>query len=147
MREHREFFEPFVDDTTSFERYGTLILTASNLLVSTSCPGRRTLKLVTTGNDLCHLLVALLDEPGTHAGNDAIVAFAGSHEAVVVVHQLNVPLYHIGPHGREKSRLPLRELHVAYHNGDHYDSIRMLGEIDGIECAAMVHVRVQKFKP
>ncbi|CAG0913396.1 unnamed protein product [Notodromas monacha] len=104
MRENRELFEPFIDDSISFERH-----------------------------------VSLLGEPGTHAGNDAIVAFAGFHKAVVVVHQLNTPLYHIATQGFDDSR-SLKELHVAYHNGEHYDSVRKLHEPDGLEVPACIHV-------
>ncbi|XP_072305732.1 OTU domain-containing protein 3 [Eucyclogobius newberryi] len=65
-----------------------------------------------------------LSQPGTFAGNDAIVAFARSEEVKVVIHQLNTPLWEIN--GTEK--LPCRELHIAYRYGDHYDSVRKIGD-------------------
>ncbi|KAK2897924.1 OTU domain-containing protein 3 isoform X1 [Channa argus] len=65
-----------------------------------------------------------LSQPGTFAGNDAIVAFARSQQVKVVIHQLNTPLWEIN--GAEK--LVCRELHIAYRYGDHYDSVRQIGD-------------------
>ncbi|GAA6107232.1 OTU domain-containing protein 3-like [Tachysurus ichikawai] len=68
--------------------------------------------------------VSDLAEPGTFAGNDAIVAFARSQQVKVVIHQLNAALWEIN--GSEK---PLcQELHIAYRNGNHYDSVRHLAD-------------------
>lgn len=65
-----------------------------------------------------------LSQPGTFAGNDAIVAFARSQQLKVVIHQLNTPLWEIN--GAEKQAC--RELHIAYRYGDHYDSVRRTGD-------------------
>ncbi|CAL8363849.1 unnamed protein product [Lota lota] len=65
-----------------------------------------------------------LSQPGTFAGNDAIVAFARSQELKVVIHQLNTPLWEIK--GVEKQAC--REMHIAYRYGDHYDSVRRIGD-------------------
>ncbi|XP_029290794.1 OTU domain-containing protein 3 isoform X1 [Cottoperca gobio] len=65
-----------------------------------------------------------LSQPGTFAGNDAIVAFARSQQVKVVIHQLNAPLWEIN--GAEKQ--VCRELHIAYRYGDHYDSVRRTGD-------------------
>lgn len=65
-----------------------------------------------------------LSQPGTFAGNDAIVAFARSQQVKVVIHQLNTPLWEIN--GVEKQAC--RELHIAYRYGDHYDSVRRTGD-------------------
>lgn len=65
-----------------------------------------------------------LSQPGTFAGNDAIVAFARSQQVKVVIHQLNTPLWEIN--GAEKQ--VCRELHIAYRYGDHYDSVRRVGD-------------------
>ncbi|XP_069954089.1 OTU domain-containing protein 3 isoform X1 [Cherax quadricarinatus] len=90
MRQHRNDFEPFVEDDVPFDRH------LSNLA-----------------------------ELGTYAGNDCIVAFARLHEVVVVIHQLNAPLWQIC--GREgKKNMP--ELHISYHNGDHYNSVRKIND-------------------
>lgn len=42
-----------------------------------------------------HSPVSDLAEPGTFAGNDAIVAFARSQQVKVVIHQLNAPLWEV----------------------------------------------------
>lgn len=42
------------------------------------------------------LAVSNLSQPGTFAGNDAIVAFARSQQVKVVIHQLNTPLWEVG---------------------------------------------------
>ncbi|PWA33005.1 hypothetical protein CCH79_00016893 [Gambusia affinis] len=65
-----------------------------------------------------------LAQSGTFAGNDAIVAFARSQQVKVVIHQLNAPLWEIN--GVEKQAC--RELHIAYRYGDHYDSVRRVGD-------------------
>ncbi|XP_052571865.1 OTU domain-containing protein 3 isoform X2 [Peromyscus californicus insignis] len=68
--------------------------------------------------------VASLAKPGTFAGNDAIVAFARNHQLNVVIHQLNAPLWQI--RGTDKSSV--RELHIAYRYGEHYDSVRRIND-------------------
>nr|XP_045006234.1 OTU domain-containing protein 3 isoform X2 [Jaculus jaculus] len=68
--------------------------------------------------------VASLAKPGTFAGNDAIVAFARNHQLNVVIHQLNAPLWQI--RGTDKSTV--RELHIAYRYGEHYDSVRRIND-------------------
>ncbi|XP_068271291.1 OTU domain-containing protein 3 [Nyctibius grandis] len=65
-----------------------------------------------------------LAKPGTFAGNDAIVAFARKHQMNVVIHQLNAPLWQI--QGTDKNNA--RELHIAYRNGQHYDSVRRIND-------------------
>ncbi|XP_076874526.1 OTU domain-containing protein 3 isoform X2 [Brachyhypopomus gauderio] len=79
--------------------------------------------------------VSNLAQPGTFAGNDAIVAFARSHQVKVVIHQLNAPLWEIN--GSEKTLC--RELHIAYRYGDHYDSVRHIA--DNSESPA--HLRIE----
>lgn len=71
----------------------------------------------------------LLQEDGTYAGNDVLVAFSRSHNVTIVIHQLNEPLWHISPNGEEKQD---RELHISYHNGDHYNSIRKRGQLNSL---------------
>uniref|UniRef100_A0A3B4AHU3 OTU domain-containing protein 3 n=1 Tax=Periophthalmus magnuspinnatus TaxID=409849 RepID=A0A3B4AHU3_9GOBI len=79
-----------------------------------------------------------LSQPGTFAGNDAIVAFARSQEVKVVIHQLNTPLWEIN--GSENQLC--RELHIAYRYGDHYDSVRKIG--DNTESPAQLRIEGQK---
>lgn len=65
-----------------------------------------------------------LERDGTYAGNDSLVAFARAKNVTIVIHQLNEPLWQI--HGGETGNT---ELHISYHNGDHYNSIRKRGQI------------------
>ena len=65
--------------------------------------------------------ISWLRKKGTHAGNDAIVAFAKLHHLNVAIHQLSQPILRI--HGAKDSTIA-RELHIAYHNGEHYSSVR-----------------------
>ncbi|KAK2106082.1 OTU domain-containing protein 3 [Saguinus oedipus] len=101
MIKQREDFEPFVEDDVPFEKHD-----------QTS---------VAIGLDF---LMASLAKPGTFAGNDAIVAFARNHQLNVVIHQLNAPLWQI--RGTDKSSV--RELHIAYRYGEHYDSVRRIND-------------------
>ncbi|NWS76767.1 OTUD3 protein, partial [Crotophaga sulcirostris] len=68
--------------------------------------------------------VTNLTKPGTFAGNDAIVAFARNNQLNVVIHQLNAPLWQI--QGTDKK--DVRELHIAYRYGEHYDSVRRIND-------------------
>ncbi|XP_051493491.1 OTU domain-containing protein 3 isoform X2 [Apus apus] len=68
--------------------------------------------------------VTNLAKPGTFAGNDAIVAFARNNQLNVVIHQLNAPLWQI--QGTDQSNV--RELHIAYRYGEHYDSVRRISD-------------------
>ncbi|XP_040278405.1 OTU domain-containing protein 3 [Bufo bufo] len=63
-----------------------------------------------------------LAQPGTFAGNDAIVSFARNNQVDVVIHQLNNPLWQI----RGSDKANARELHIAYRYGEHYDSVRSI---------------------
>ena len=67
--------------------------------------------------------ISWLRKKGTHAGNDTIVAFAKLHHLNVAIHQLSQPILMI--HGVEDSTIA-RELHIAYHNGEHYSSVRRI---------------------
>ncbi|XP_051915781.1 OTU domain-containing protein 3 isoform X1 [Hippocampus zosterae] len=80
-----------------------------------------------------------LAQPGTFAGNDAIVAFARSQQVKVVIHQLNTPLWEIN--GTEKQMC--RELHIAYRYGDHYDSVRRIGD----NSESHGRLRIQNLQP
>lgn len=68
-----------------------------------------------------------LAQPGTFAGNDAIVAFARLHNVSVVIHQLNSKVWVIHP-SNDQNHCNGREVHIAYHNGDHYNSVRSIGD-------------------
>jgi len=88
------------------------------------------------------LLVSELAKLGEYAGNDAIVAFARLYQVTVVIHQPNFPLWQIKDwesvagdnltKNDEKHFESNRQLHIAYHGGDHYDSVRRLGDTSHI---------------
>ncbi|XP_072283340.1 OTU domain-containing protein 3 isoform X2 [Pyxicephalus adspersus] len=77
-----------------------------------------------------------LAQPGTFAGNDAIVAFARNNQVNVVIHQLNNPLWQI----RGSDKTNVRELHIAYRYGEHYDSVRRIN--DNTETPANLHTEM-----
>lgn len=66
-----------------------------------------------------------LARPGTYAGNDALVAFARLHKLNIVIHQLDSNPWQIGG---DLAAAGAPQLHLAYHNGEHYSSIRRLGD-------------------
>lgn len=75
-----------------------------------------------------------LSRPGTYAGQDALVAFARLHQVNIVIHQLNSPLWQIEGSEIENAR----ELHLSYHNGEHYSSVRHSGDVENTPA----HVRI-----
>lgn len=77
-----------------------------------------------------------LKKPGTYAGNDAIAAFARLHQVHIVIHQLNSPFLLI--QGTKDPTTP--QLHIAYHNGDHYSSLRWLH--DNTESPANIRLKI-----
>jgi len=107
MLEHQDDFQPFVEDDISFEKH-----------------------------------ISELAKLGEYAGNDAIVAFARLYQVTVVIHQPNFPLWQIKDwesvagdnltKNDEKHFESNRQLHIAYHGGDHYDSVRRLGDTSHI---------------
>lgn len=68
-----------------------------------------------------------LSKLSTHGGNDSIVAFARNHGVNIVIHQLNEPRWVIYG-GEYKQNGQVRELHVSYHNGEHYSSVRHISD-------------------
>ena len=71
-----------------------------------------------------------LSEAGTFGGNECIVAFARLHNVIVVIHQLNSKLWTIRGNECEDKSVPApnSEVHISYHNGDHYNSVRRIGD-------------------
>ena len=64
----------------------------------------------------------LLGKDGTFAGNDAIVAFARNNNVDIVIHQHSSPRFAINAPVNPENI----QLHLAYHNGEHYSSLRRL---------------------
>ena len=79
-----------------------------------------------------------LGENGAFGGNDVLVAFARLHRVNIIIHQLNEPCWQVT--GTSSSSSP--ELHVSYHNGDHYSSVRQI--TDAGEGPGMVEQPVKK---
>ena len=73
-------------------------------------------------------LVKELSQLGTYGGNDSIVAFARNNGVDITIHQLNEPRWVIS--GSQYSRRGKVDLHLSYHNGDHYSSVRTVNDPD-----------------
>ena len=56
------------------------------------------------------------------------MAFARNHGVNIVIHQLNEPRWVINGGDYCKSGGQIRELHISYHNGEHYSSIRHISD-------------------
>ncbi|XP_067945846.1 OTU domain-containing protein 3-like isoform X2 [Watersipora subatra] len=69
--------------------------------------------------------ISNLRKPGTFAGNDSLVAFARLHRVTIVVHQLDSASFSIDGCDNNEG---VAELHLTYHHGEHYSSIRRLGD-------------------
>jgi hypothetical protein len=78
--------------------------------------------------------VQRLSQAGTFAGNDVIVAFARLHTVSVVIHQLNSPAWVIHPSKDSQEQGGVlsgnREVHIFYHNCNHYNSGQLFFYID-----------------
>lgn len=81
-------------------------------------------------------------QDGTYGGNDSIVAFARLHKLMVVIHQLDSPAWEVHGETAEQtsshSKTLVRQLHISYHNGDHYASVRRIE--DDTDSPANVHL-------
>jgi len=69
--------------------------------------------------------LANLRKSGTFAGNDALVALARLLDVAVVIHQVGQPVWQINAVQENPKH---RQIHLSYHNGDHYNSVRRLGD-------------------
>ncbi|KAK3583838.1 hypothetical protein CHS0354_022883 [Potamilus streckersoni] len=102
MMEHKSDFEPFLDESVTFERH-----------------------------------IASIRQLNAHVGFDAIVAFARLHQACIVIHQLNTPFLLIQGCQNPKAK----QFHIAYHDGDHYSSVRWTN--DNTESPANIWIEVE----
>ncbi|XP_046332448.1 OTU domain-containing protein 3-like [Haliotis rufescens] len=105
MAEHRDDFEPFMEDDIPFDTH-----------------------------------IQNLKKLGVYAGNDAIVSFARLHQVNIVIHQLDAK--HLMITGSANSNA--RQLHISYHNGDHYSSVRKLN--DNTESPANIRIQDESDK-
>lgn len=69
-----------------------------------------------------------LEQPGTYADNGCLVAFARLYQVNINIHQLNMPIWTISGVATMATKAQPRELHLSYHNGEHYSSIRPIGD-------------------
>ncbi|CAF4217279.1 unnamed protein product, partial [Adineta steineri] len=67
--------------------------------------------------------VRSLSKDGTYGGNECIVAFSRLFDAKICIHQLNQPVWIVC-----FSDPPKHEIHISYHNYEHYSSVRSLGD-------------------
>ena len=68
--------------------------------------------------------VANLNTGGEFAGNEAIVALARVHQVKIIIHQAKQPVWSVdGASGASQ-----RQLHIAYHDWEHYSSVRRTGD-------------------
>jgi len=69
---------------------------------------------------------ANLRKSGTFAGNDALVALARYLKISIVIHQAGQPVWQIN--GNVDDNVKSRQIHLSYHNGEHYNSVRRVGD-------------------
>ena len=60
---------------------------------------------------------------GEFAGNEAIVALAKFHRVEIIIHQANQAVWNIDG-ATEQTTGQKRQLHIAYHDWEHYSSVR-----------------------
>ncbi|RNA29392.1 OTU domain-containing 3 [Brachionus plicatilis] len=68
-----------------------------------------------------------MEQAGTYADNLCLVAFARLNQLNINIHQISLPIWTISGVNTHLNR-SVRELHLSYHNGEHYSSIRPLGD-------------------
>lgn len=89
------------------------------------------MKFMSKKHDAYEKYIKNLEQAGTYADNGCLVAFARLYQVNINIHQLNMPIWTINGTvngGGGKNRQPIRELHLSYHNGEHYSSIRPIGD-------------------
>jgi len=67
--------------------------------------------------------LSTLGQDGEFAGNEAIVALAKFHRVEIIIHQANQAVWNIDG-ATEQSTGQKRQLHIAYHDWEHYSSVR-----------------------
>jgi OTU domain-containing protein 3 len=66
-----------------------------------------------------------MEETGSYADNGCLVAFSRLYQLDIVIHQLGIPIWTIA--GSDNKNIK-KQLHLAYHNGEHYSSLRPIGD-------------------
>jgi len=62
---------------------------------------------------------------GEFAGNEALVAIARKFQVEIQIHQAGQAVWTVS----DSSRDPERQIHLAYHDWEHYSSIRKVGDV------------------
>ena len=68
-----------------------------------------------------------LEQTGTYGGNDCLVAFSRLQEVDIFLHQIDQPVWKVN--GAFFNSKNIIQIHLAYHNGEHYSSIRKIGDL------------------
>jgi hypothetical protein len=131
MRENREDFEPFVvaliADNEDEENNGN-----GNRAIGKTRQATREFANSAKKVDAFEKYIRNLEQPGTYADNGCLVAFARLNQVDINIHQLNLEIWTINgtnmaKNGNNRKDL-VRQLHLSYHNGEHYSSIRPIGD-------------------
>lgn len=117
MRKNRIDYEPFIvglydelnEDNKNKKKFKETSTTTNNSL-----------------NDKFEAYIKNLEQSGIYGGNDCLVTFSRLYNIEINIHQLNQPIWKINSTDRPIGTL--KQLHLSYHNGDHYSSIRRLGD-------------------
>jgi OTU domain-containing protein 3 len=127
MRQNREEFEPFVAALIYDEDEAATTTGSNNPTDGQQMgPNRR---LFNRKLDAFEKYIRHLEQPGTYADNGCLVAFARLYQVNINIHQLNMPIWTInGAAVLMGKKGPAREMHLSYHNGEHYSSIRPIGD-------------------
>jgi OTU domain-containing protein 3 len=80
--------------------------------------------------------VSYLEQATTYGGNDALVAFSKLHEVDIYLHQIDQPIWRVN--GAFLNAKNIKQLHLSYHNGEHYSSVRRIGDLNNTP--ANIHV-------
>lgn len=64
---------------------------------------------------------------GTWGGHLELQAMSLVYQVNIVIHQLDQPRWEVNNFGAEQ-----RSIHLSYHRGDHYASIRNVGQPNGV---------------
>lgn len=113
IRQNRDEFEPFI---------AALVEDAAEVDLSGKSDNK---KKSNKKLDAFDNYIKNLETPGTYADNMCLVAFARLYQVTINIHQLDLPIWTIqGLENKSK-----KNIHLAYHNGEHYSSIRRQGDL------------------
>lgn len=92
--------------------------------------------------------IKALETLGTYADNGCLVAFARLYGLDIHIHQLELDIWTItGAPPAKKGHQPNRQLHLAYHNGEHYSSVRVAGDTTNVATSFRAEYCLKEEKP